>query len=87
MDYHSGVPFPLGEERTRNIQDVALEKKENSWWFMSSHVSGCAVAGSYELLVADLLFIVVEVWNRDGLFYINADISTLQEGEFSTRLI
>lgn len=51
------------------------------------HVSGSAVAGlRYELLVADLLPIVVEV-GIDGLFDVNVDISTLQEGEFSIRLI
>lgn len=51
------------------------------------HVTGSAVYGlRYELLVADLLPIVVEV-GIDGLFDVNVDITSLQEGEFSIRLI
>lgn len=50
-------------------------------------VSGCGVAGlRYELLVADLTPIIVQV-GIDGLFNVNVDISSLQEGEISITLL
>lgn len=49
-------------------------------------ITGCAVRGlSYDLYVANLLPIVVEV-GIDGLFQVNVDISDLQEGEFTVTL-
>src|SRR3990167_5996847 len=50
-------------------------------------VSGCGVAGlRYELLVADLTPIIVQV-GIDGLFNVNVDISSLQGGEISITLL
>ena len=49
-------------------------------------VSGCGVAGlRYKLLVADLTPIIVQV-GINGLFDVNVDISSLQEGEISITL-
>lgn len=50
-------------------------------------VSGCGVAGlRYELLLADITPIIVQV-GIDGLFRVNVDISSLQEGDISVRLL
>ena len=50
-------------------------------------VSGCGVAGlRYELLLADITPIIVQV-GIDGLFRVNVDISSLQKGDISVRLL